>query len=36
MMPAIPEALTAANREIKGDGDERISSPPITDGMERR
>lgn len=33
MIPAIPAALTAAIRLAMGEGDERISKPPIADGI---
>ena len=32
-MPAIPAALTAANRLAKGDGEDRTSMPPTVDGV---
>ena len=36
MMPAMPAAPTAAKRLAKGDGEERISRPPIAEGIGRR
>ena len=35
-MPAMPAAPTAANRLAKGDGEERMSRPPIAEGIGRR
>ena len=33
MIPAMPAALTAAMRLAKGEGEERMSRPPMADGM---